>query len=146
MRPLRETGRLVLTLLLGFTALWSGSCALKLPAPENHTSRLSDPTILKRLCPDGVGTTHFLLQGESHVTGALSCQPSHATLVLLNTIGVRIRTISLSSTGEAHDEISYLSTNQSPVDELCALLAAALEAPTHDAHSPSLGLEITISQ
>ena len=62
--------------------------------------------------------------------------------MLLNNVGIRVRTITVSSTGEAHDEISYLSPDDSPVENILSLLAAAQDSSTHSAQSDTLRAQI----
>jgi hypothetical protein len=88
----------------------------------------------------------FSLDGASQTSGAISCDDDGATVVLLNNVGLRVRTVRISASGETREEVSYLSTNETPTDELLSLLAAARESTDHIAKSHDIIVRIHISE
>lgn len=134
------------TLLLSVIASWCGGCALRLPAPKIYHSQLTDTVLLKRLCPSENTTVAFSLEGDTHASGAISCDHTRTTVVLLNNVGMRVRTITISATGAAQDEVSYLSRNHTPIEELLSLLARARKSTGHTAKSHELTARISVTE
>lgn len=133
-------------LLLGAIASSCIGCALKLPAPKTYHTQISDQLLLKRLCPSGAGTVAFLLEEDAHLSGAISCEDARTTIVLLNNFGIRVRTITIAANGEAQDEVSYLSSNHTPIEELLSLLATARESADRTAKSSALTARISLAE
>jgi len=88
----------------------------------------------------------FSLTGDTHLSGAISCDNVQTTIVLFNNVGLRVRTITISREGEARDEIAYLSPDDSPLEEILALLATAWESDCHCAQSNTFRAEIDPSE
>lgn len=144
MRPLTASSRRAL--LLCVIISWCGGCSLKLPPPRTYQLKLSDRLLPKRLCSSEGALVALSLDGASQASGAISCDHAGATVVLLNNVGMRVRTVTISASGEARDEVSYLSERDIPTEELLSLLAAARESADHIAKSHDTIVRIHVSE
>ncbi len=101
--------RLLLTIVL----IASG-CTIALPAPAISTEVVADTDMFVRLCPTASHRAQILLDRSGARIAALECSNNTGVIVLLNSYGLRVQTITLRRDGELRNEASYLAKD--PLD------------------------------
>lgn len=106
-------------------------CAL--PAPKIREAQLPAAMTFSMLCGDHDGTRTAVLEGAGEpVTVVLECARTGAVLVIFNTVGVRVRTMQIHSSGRVRDEVSYLASAEVAHESLLEAVLRALEGqPEH---------------
>jgi hypothetical protein len=116
---------------LGLVGVVSG-CTL--PAAQVRAARLPAGIDFVALCGSHnaprstLGTCVLEREGEP-VTAVLECSSARAVLVILNSLGVRVRTMQIDPSGSVRDEVSYLASPAVASEGVLEAVLQALPAP-----------------
>ena len=135
------TRRTFLSISLGLLA---SGCLYSLPPTAVRHEHLSSPCSYDKVCPPDLHRAEITTLGPSPITGLLECNPARATIVLFNSMQIRVRTITISQEGELHDEISPLSPNKTPAERLLSDIERALGARPHETPPPETTLTVRV--
>lgn len=105
-----------------------GVVACALPGPVTRLGTLPDDFNLRSLCGGDESTSSFVLEGAESLTGAIECSRSGVVIVLLNSFGVRVRTIRITLDRRLQDEVSYLAQDADSAQRVIERARLALAA------------------
>ena len=100
------------------------ACSLSLPPPSTTTSTLSPSVSLSELCTKQGENLHFTDSQGAVLTPHIECSPRGATIVVINPYGLRVRTVTISVSGEVVDEASYLDATAMDTAEFINFLVS----------------------
>lgn len=123
----------LVTIFISSTA----GCVISMPAPRTRQFSTSNGLTRHQLCPTSLTDAQIVLTQKTPMTGALQCTHERATIVLINALGVRVRTIHLGNDGIVEDQVSYLASDTGSTEELLTQIAIAIRTEQPQGNAPS---------
>jgi len=105
-------------------------CFGSLPPPMLRQVKINPGDSYEKLCPLDLKRVDFTIHDDAPLAGILECESDHATIVLFNTLKLRVRTILISRGGDLRDEISYLSSHDGAAEQLFKELSTEINGPS----------------
>jgi hypothetical protein len=113
------------------SAVFTG-CIRSLPPPKIRHSVISPARSYDQVCAHGDTRVTLRSHSEPPMSVIVECSSDRAAIVCLNSFHVRVRTITISRTGETRDELSFLASHTDSVETLLSEIGAVLAEPTRE--------------